>query len=92
MEVITNVAFVLARALQLYMILIIVACLSTWINPFPPRSGPIFHIRRFTDPYLNVFRNLLPFLSAGGMDFSPILAIVLLSMVIRMFLRVALMG
>jgi len=91
MEVVVNVALLFERALEGYLILIVVACLSTWVAPFPPRSGPVYYIRRITDPYLNVFRNLLPFRSFGGMDFSPILAIILLSWVINLFARVAMM-
>lgn len=52
--------------------------LFTWLPRTPSGIGfTIFvWLRKLTDPYLNLFRGLIP--SAGGIDFSPIVAILLL--------------
>jgi YggT family protein len=42
-------------------------------------NPPFSIISQLTDPYLNIFRNIIP--SLGGIDFSPILAIILLQVV-----------
>jgi YggT family protein len=39
---------------------------------------PVSILSQLTDPYLNIFRNIIPPL--GGLDFSPILAILLLQL------------
>lgn len=89
MEFATQFARLMVLLLQAYMVLIFLAILSSWINRFPPRSGPWALVRRLTDPYLNIFRSLLPFLSMGGIDFSPILGFLLLQFVIHLFARAA---
>jgi YggT family protein len=66
-----------------YMILIFVRILMSWI-PRIPRSATLRPVLDFitqtTDPYLNIFRRLLGPIGAGGMaiDISPILAIFVL--------------
>jgi len=62
--------------LQVYNLVITARILLSW---FPQAQGvavlqPVFAI---TDPYLNLFRGILP--SLGGLDFSPILAFVTLN-------------
>jgi YggT family protein len=46
-----------------------------WLNP------PFSVLSQLTDPYLNVFRSIIPPL--GGIDLSPILAFLLLTVVQR---------
>jgi YggT family protein len=74
---------------QLYIMMIIVACISSWFIQSPPRDHPINYLRRLTDPYLNVFRNLLPFLNFGGIDVSPLAGFYLLYFIAHMFAKVA---
>jgi YggT family protein len=62
--------------LQIYVVLLIIRILLSWfpnINWFDP---PFSILSQLTDPYLNVFRSIIPPL--GGIDFSPMLAIILL--------------
>lgn len=69
----------LATFITIYMVLIFVRILLSWfpnVNWFDP---PFSTLSQLTDPYLNIFRNIIPPL--GGLDFSPILAILLLQFV-----------
>lgn len=62
--------------LNFYFVLLLVRVLLTWF-PTVDWSNPIFAtISQLTDPYLNLFRSIIPPL--GGIDFSPMLAIILL--------------
>ena len=71
-----------------YFILIFIRILLSWIPrmPYYPwlRAGVDF-IHQVVDPYLNIFRRVIPPLGGGGfaIDISPILAIILLSIVWR---------
>lgn len=61
---------------QVYTILLFVRILGSWIPDF--QKYRIMHFVSFyTDPYLNLFRRIIPPL--GMIDISPILAIFVLS-------------
>ena len=69
--------------LQLYSMLIFVRILMSWVQLDP--SNPIVEtICQITDPYLNIFRRIIP--SAGTIDFSPIIALLVLHAIARAFL------
>jgi YggT family protein len=66
-----------------YIILIIVRVLLTWIPRMPYNRtlrAVVGFVEEVTDPYLNVFRRFLPPVGGGAfaLDLSPILAIILL--------------
>ena len=66
-----------------YIILIILRVLLTWIPRMPynrPLRAAVSFVEEVTDPYLNVFRRFLPPIGGGAfaLDLSPILAIILL--------------
>ncbi|NES97923.1 MAG: YggT family protein [Desertifilum sp. SIO1I2] len=68
----------LTTFLQFYFFLLIARILLSWfpnINWFDP---PFSILSQLTDPYLNLFRSIIPPL--GGLDFSPILAIMVLQL------------
>jgi len=65
-----------ANFLQLYNLLITGRILLSWI-PQAQGFGPLQPLYGITDPYLNLFRNLIP--AIGGIDLSPILAFVALN-------------
>lgn len=70
--------------LTFYLVLIFINILLSWL-PRPPTHPAALAVIRFatdlTDPYLNLFRKIIPPLRAGGMgiDLSPIVATILLS-------------
>ena len=66
-----------------YLILIIIRVLLTWIPRIPYNralQASIRFVEEVTDPYLNFFRRFLPPIGGGGfaLDLSPILGIILL--------------
>ena len=65
--------------IQIYSFLLIVRVLLTWFPQIEWSSQPFAALSQITDPYLNLFRNIIPPL--GGMDFSPILAFIALNVV-----------
>ncbi len=63
-----------------YYILIIIRIFLSWIPTIDWMQQPFNAIRSVTDPFLNIFRGIIP--PIGGMlDISPILAIILLQLV-----------
>jgi YggT family protein len=62
--------------LQIYIVLIIVRILLTWFPTITWMQQISSFLSVVTDPYLNLFRNLIP--AVGGFDFSTILAVLLL--------------
>jgi YggT family protein len=76
-------ASILDIILNLYMWVIIVRALISWVNPDP--YNPIVQmLYRITDPVLNRIRRLIPAYSVG-IDISPIIAILAI-MFLRSFL------
>ena len=79
-----DVADYVEAVFLIYAILILLNILIGWI-PRIPFYSPWFRavldfVTDTTDPYLNIFRRILPPLGGGGMaiDLSPIIAIILL--------------
>ncbi|MEA3221790.1 MAG: YggT family protein [Thermodesulfobacteriota bacterium] len=65
---------VLHVLLNLYMWIVIIGALITWVNPDP--YNPIVRfLYSVTEPALGWFRRRLPFLRLGGFDLSPIVVI-----------------
>ena len=61
--------------IQIYSMLIFVRVLMSWF-PVDERNTIVETLYTITDPYLNIFRSIIPPL--GGMDFSPIIALIVL--------------
>ena len=80
-NILQGLAYVLDTVLFLYMWLIIIRALISWVNPDP--WNPIVQfLMKATDPVLIVIRRRVGML--GGIDVSPIVAILLI-----MFLQYA---
>ncbi|MEH2167181.1 MAG: YggT family protein [Nostoc sp.] len=62
-----------------YSYLLIIRVLLTWFPTINWYNQPFAALAQITDPYLNLFRSIIPPL--GGMDFSPILAFLALNLV-----------
>jgi YggT family protein len=66
-----------------YLVLILIRVLLSWVPRMPynrPLRAAVGFIEETTDPYLNLFRRILPPIG-GRLDLSPILAILVLSLV-----------
>jgi YggT family protein len=69
---------VLAKTLQIYTLVLIVRVLLSWF-PNLDWSNPILSaVSSITDPFLNVFRGLIP--PIGGLDLSAIVAFLALQL------------
>jgi YggT family protein len=69
----------LVTFIGIYTALLFIRILLSWFPTIDWLSPPFSILSQLTDPYLNIFRNIIPPL--GGMDFSPILALLLLQVV-----------
>ena len=67
------VAVVLDYALSIFMWIIIARAVLSWVNP-DPNNNIVRFINNITDPVLYQIRKNLP-VNFGGMDISPIIAI-----------------
>lgn len=70
--------------------LVIIWCFMSW---FPLREGSLIYdiavvIDRIVSPYMNIFRRFIPPL--GGMDFSPVVGLFVLSFGERLLFRLLL--
>ena len=62
-----------------YYILIILRIFLSWIRSIDWNQQPFTWIASITDPFLNIFRGIIPPIG-GVLDISPILAIILLQL------------
>lgn len=70
----------LVTLLDLYSLVIIIRALISWVSPDP--YNPIVQILyRLTEPLLRPLRRLLPPHRLGGLDLSPMLALLLVQLV-----------
>lgn len=69
----------LAKAIDIYLLILTVRVILTWFRNINWFSEPWATLRQFTDPFLSVFRGIVP--SLGGIDLSPMLGFFLLNVV-----------
>ena len=63
-----------------YYVIIILRIFLSWIQTIDWDAQPFVLIRSITDPFLNIFRGVIP--PIGGMlDISPVIAIILLQVI-----------
>lgn len=72
-------------AFEVYSWLLVARILLTWF-PVDPYNPLVRWIARVTDPFLNIFRGLLP--PFGMIDFSPVLAFLALRIVHSVVIQV----
>jgi YggT family protein len=65
-------ATTLSSFLQIYFALMIIRVLLSWFPNINWYDPPFSILSQLTDPYLNLFRSIIPPL--GGIDFSPLIA------------------
>jgi YggT family protein len=69
----SSIALLASTLSTIYTGLLIVRILLTWFPNISFYDQPFATLAQLTDPYLNLFRSIIPPL--GGMDLSPMLAI-----------------
>lgn len=80
----------ISALVNFYEWLVVIWCFMSW---FPLREGSLLYdvavvIDRIVSPYMNLFRRFIPPL--GGMDFSPIVGLFVLSFGERLIFRLLL--
>ena len=80
---ISGVIDIINSLLNIYMWVVIIRVLISWINPDP--YNPIVQfLRSVTDPAIEGLRRVLPgFLWSTGLDFTPLVLILLLQVAMR---------
>ncbi|MFP5275380.1 YggT family protein [Coleofasciculus sp.] len=73
----------LANFLNIYLLLIFVRILLTWFPTVEWMNRVAGFLSPITDPYLNIFRSFIP--PIGGLDLSPLLAIIVLQLIAGLF-------
>ena len=68
---------VLFAILNIIKWLVIIAAVISWVNP-DPRNPIVQFLYKTTEPLLRPFRKVLPPGKTGGIDFSPLLLILLI--------------
>lgn len=71
---------IINQLFSFYYILLILRIFLTWIPSINWEQQPFAWIRSITDPFLNIFRGIIPPIG-GVLDISPILAIILLQII-----------
>ncbi|MDJ0514891.1 MAG: YggT family protein [Okeania sp. SIO2F4] len=69
----------LSTFVSFYLVLMFIRILLSWFPNVNWYDPPFSVLSQLTDPYLNIFRSIIPPL--GGIDFSPIIAIFALQFV-----------
>jgi YggT family protein len=83
-----DIADYVGTLLLIYTILIFIRVLMSWFTRIPYNrvlNAVLEFVRETTDPYLNLFRRFVPMVRVGpgALDLSPIVAIIVLSIVGR---------
>jgi len=72
---------VLRSAIEIYALMILVWAILSWVRD---KTGFVRDLYRFLDtcvePFVSIFRRFIP--SAGGMDFSSVVAMVVLQVIV----------
>ncbi len=76
---INNVIYAINNLFEIYFWIILVRCLLSFVPSIDWYRQPFTFIKDVTDVYLDLFRKIVP--PIGGLDFSPIVAIIVLQVV-----------
>lgn len=86
---VNNLIFVVNSFFQIYFWLILLRCLLSFVPSIDWYKQPLEALRDVTDLYLNIFRKIIP--PVGGLDFSPIVAVIALQILNYLIIFVLLM-
>ena len=76
--IVNSILGILIMILSLYSWVVIIAALLSFVNPDP--NNPIVKILRdLTEPVFSYVRKKLPFVVYNGIDFSPLLILIAIS-------------
>ena len=67
--------------IDFYSFLVLIAVLGSWIDPF--NKSKIFQtVRKFTEPYLKLFRIIIP-IGNMNLDISPVIGLFILNYILK---------
>lgn len=76
-NILLGIATILDSALSVYFWIVLISCVLSWVNASP--YNPIVRvIRALTEPVFQKVRRVLPFVYAAGIDFSPVVVVLLI--------------
>ena len=75
----TEIFAVLGQTLSIYSFILIIRILLTWFPGIDWSNGILSALTSITDPYLNIFRGIIP--PIGGFDISSLLALLLFQVI-----------
>ena len=78
-EISIRILQVIGTTLSLYYALLIIRILLSWFPAIDWSNGALSALTSITDPYLNIFRGIIP--PIGGFDISSLLALILFQVV-----------
>ncbi len=81
-----NSATAIHLIFQAYILMLMIRVVGSWFPRFS-QSKVMVYISRATDPYLNIFRRLIPPIG-GVLDLSPILGFFALSLAENLLFRI----
>ncbi|GAX82750.1 hypothetical protein CEUSTIGMA_g10176.t1 [Chlamydomonas eustigma] len=76
----------LTKVLDIYLVLVVVRVVLSWFQNINWGTEPLSTLRHVTDPYLDNFRGTVPAI-IGGIDLSPIFALLVLAFLLRLIRR-----
>lgn len=80
-----GIANIIYSIVNFYVIIIIVWAILSWFRARGGFVNDIYQVLdKIVDPFVGLFRKIIP--TAGGMDFSPFIAIILLQLVTRLLI------
>ena len=85
--IVGEIVTVLAYTAQLFSYLLLIRVLLTWFPGVDWNNGVLSALSSITDPYLNIFRGVIP--PIGGFDISSLLAFFLLNFIMNALFGVA---
>jgi len=78
----------IAGLFETYMYVVLIRVVISWINP-DPHNPIVQFLRGVTDPAIEAVRRIVPsFLWSTGLDFTPLILILLLQAVIMLLNRI----
>jgi YggT family protein len=72
--------------IKFYFFLLVLRVTLYWYPNISMYNEPFYSLQRLTNPYLNIFRSVLPV--AFGMDFSALLGFLILQVLIEVIPRI----
>lgn len=79
------ISLAISTASNIYIAVIFIYVLMSWFPHDRGLAGSIYEaLGSICEPYLGFFRRLIP--PAGGIDFSPIVAIIVLKLIARLII------